>query len=65
MSIKLQDVSFYYGHKKVLDGLCLNVLDKEHVGIIGGSGNGKSTLLKILAGLYVDILYQKRKYGRQ
>lgn len=52
MSILLQEVSFGYGEKRILDRITLQVREKEHIGILGGSGNGKSTLLKILAGLY-------------
>lgn len=52
MSIRLQEVCFSYGEKNILDHVNLEVREKEHIGIIGESGNGKSTLLKILAGLY-------------
>ena len=52
MSIRLRDVSFCYGERRVLDKVSLTVKEKEHIGILGGSGCGKSTLLKILAGLY-------------
>lgn len=34
--------------KKVLDGISLDVLEKEFLGIMGESGGGKTTLLKIL-----------------
>jgi len=50
--IYLDKLSFSYGDRKILDGLTLRVHKKEHIGIVGGSGNGKSTLLKILSGLY-------------
>lgn len=52
MSILLQEISFGYGEKRILDRITLQVREKEHIGILGGSGDGKSTLLKILAGLY-------------
>lgn len=52
MSIKLREISFCYGEKRILDKLSLTVREREHIGILGGSGSGKSTLLKILAGLY-------------
>ena len=52
MSIRLRDVSFWYGEKKILDRISLEVREKEHIGILGGSGSGKSTLLKLLSGLY-------------
>jgi len=52
MSVRLREISFSYGEKKILDKISLEVRDREHIGILGGSGCGKSTLLKILAGLY-------------
>lgn len=52
MGILLQEVSFGYGEKQILNQISLTVKEKEHIGIVGGSGNGKSTLLKVLAGLY-------------
>ncbi len=52
MSVQLEEISFCYGEKKILDKISLMVREKEHIGILGGSGSGKSTLLKILAGLY-------------
>lgn len=52
MSIRLRDVSFCYGEKKILDKVSLWVKEKEHIGVLGGSGSGKSTLLKLLSGLY-------------
>lgn len=54
MSIILKNVSFGYGEKKILDGITLEVQEREHIGILGSSGNGKSTLLKIIAGLYEE-----------
>lgn len=52
MSVRLEEISFCYGEKKILDKISLTVREKEHIGILGGSGSGKSTLLKLLAGLY-------------
>jgi len=52
MSVLLREISFCYGEKKILDKISLEVREKEHIGILGGSGGGKSTLLKLLAGLY-------------
>ncbi len=52
MGIHIEDLSFAYGDKKVLYDICLSVKKGEHIGIIGTSGGGKSTLLKLLSGLY-------------
>ena len=52
MSIELHDLRFSYGEKEVLRGIDLNVAPGERIGIEGTSGGGKSTLLKLLCGLY-------------
>lgn len=51
-AIFLDKVSFSYGDTEVLKDLSLQVKPGGHIGIIGHSGCGKSTVLKILAGLY-------------
>ncbi|WP_027944496.1 ABC transporter ATP-binding protein [Amycolatopsis taiwanensis] len=40
-----------YGAKAVLDGLDLDVQPRERLAVLGPSGTGKSTLLRMLAGL--------------
>lgn len=52
-NVELKDVQFSYGPTDplVLDGLNLSVRAGEHVAITGGSGEGKSTFLKVLLGL--------------
>ena len=52
MSIVVESLSFSYGEKEVLAGLSLTVRTGERVGIAGVSGGGKSTLLKLVSGLY-------------
>ena len=52
MSIVIRDLSFSYGDKQILDSINLTVQPGEAVGIIGVSGGGKSTLLKLVSGLY-------------
>lgn len=52
MSIVIKDLSFSYDGKRVLDCINLSVKPGEAVGIIGASGGGKSTLLKLISGLY-------------
>ena len=51
--IEMDQVSFSYGGRRVVDQVTLAVPKGEHVGIVGESGCGKSTLLKLLSGLYV------------
>ncbi len=52
MSIIIENLTFKYGDKKVLDSIKLLIKTGENVGIIGASGGGKSTLLKLISGLY-------------
>jgi len=52
MSIIIEDLSFSYAGKQVLDNIHLSVQTGESVGIVGISGGGKSTLLKLVSGLY-------------
>jgi len=49
--IKIDDLKIAFGAKKVLDGIDLNVYPGETVAIIGPSGTGKSTILRVLIGL--------------
>ncbi|MDO7907234.1 ABC-F family ATP-binding cassette domain-containing protein [Paenibacillus sp. JX-17] len=39
-----------YGIDRILDGVSLQVLERDRIGLVGVNGAGKSTLLKILAG---------------
>jgi ABC-type bacteriocin/lantibiotic exporter with double-glycine peptidase domain len=48
MSIVIKNLSFSYGDTRVLDNVNLSVRGGESVGIIGVSGGGKSTLLKLV-----------------
>ncbi len=51
---EFRDVSFRYpgGHKMVLDSLNLRIQAGEHVALVGENGEGKTTLVKLLARLY-------------
>ncbi|GMO48660.1 MAG: ABC transporter ATP-binding protein [Termitinemataceae bacterium] len=46
--ISMQNLSFSYGDKKILDGINLEIKKGEWLGILGRTGAGKSTLIKIL-----------------
>lgn len=50
-SLSLIDVSKSYGATPVLDGVSLEMGDREFIAFLGPSGSGKSTLLRIIAGL--------------
>lgn len=48
---KLQNISFSYQDKKALDSISLDIKSGEKVCILGTNGCGKTTLLRILAGV--------------
>ena len=50
--IKISYLSFSYNNKKIFDKFNLNIPNNIITGISGCSGKGKSTLIKILLGLY-------------
>jgi len=49
--IEIRGLRKYFGHKKVLDGIDLDVKEGESLAVIGGSGTGKSVLIKNITGL--------------
>ena len=49
--ISLSKVFFGYDDNNLLDGVSVAFNDSEHVAIVGDNGCGKTTLLKLLAGL--------------
>lgn len=51
VKIKVEDVHKSFGGKVVLDGTSLEVRESESMVVIGGSGTGKSVLLKHMIGL--------------
>ncbi len=53
--LKIKNLSFSYeGDEQVLKNINLCAKDEESIGIIGSNGIGKSTLMKLLVGLYLD-----------
>ena len=51
--IQVNDLTRYYGEFPAVQGVSFNVEKGEIIGILGLNGAGKSTILKILAGLLV------------
>ena len=50
-SVILNNVCKKYDSKTVINGINLEIKDKEFVVLVGASGCGKSTILRMIAGL--------------
>lgn len=71
--ISLKDIQYIIRGREVLKKINLEVEEGEYVYVIGGSGNGKTTLLNIIGGLITPnagevnidgISSKEKKYGR-
>lgn len=49
LDIEMQDVSFSYGDKKVIDHISLTIPQGTTTAIVGPSGSGKTTLVNLIA----------------
>ncbi|MBI21120.1 MAG: iron ABC transporter ATP-binding protein [Chloroflexi bacterium] len=49
--IKVESVSFSFGKKAILNNVSLEVFPGKILGIVGPNGSGKTSLLKIIAGI--------------
>lgn len=48
--LSMETASTGYGERLVLAGLTLSIADDDRIGLLGQNGNGKSTLVKLIAG---------------
>lgn len=51
MEISLDKVKKYLDTSLILEDVSFNITDREKVGIVGENGSGKTTILKLIAGL--------------
>lgn len=63
--IEIKELNKSYSHKPVLNELSLDFDQGEIVGLLGPNGCGKSTLMKILAGLISDFQGEVRIQGQK
>ncbi len=50
------DITKHHGKKTILEDVNLSFFHGAHIGVIGANGSGKSSLLKILAGLDTEFM---------
>jgi ATP-binding cassette subfamily F protein uup len=50
--VALEDVRVVFATRAVLDGVTLGIERGQRIGVVGRNGDGKSTLLRVLAGLH-------------
>ena len=48
--VELKNISLSFDGEKILDGINLDIKDKEFITFLGPSGCGKTTTLRIIAG---------------
>lgn len=48
--MEVRNVSFSYGEKPIIENLSLSLSGGRHIAVMGESGRGKTTLLRLLAG---------------
>lgn len=61
--VEIDGLSFVYEHKKVIDDLSFDVMERDFVGLIGSNGAGKTTLLRLLVGLLKPAEGDIRLFG--
>lgn len=49
--LRIDQLSVHYGKTEIVSGICLDLLPGQTVALVGGSGAGKSTVAKAIAGL--------------
>src|SRR2546425_928840 len=48
--VEFENVSFTYGNERVLDDVSLTIPEGAFAGVVGPSGAGKTTFLRLIAG---------------
>ena len=49
--IQLSGAGKRFGHKLLFENVDWLITNHDHIGLVGGNGTGKSTLMKVLAGM--------------
>lgn len=61
--IELDGVNFSYPHNRVLEDISFVVEEGDYVGLVGGNGSGKTTILRIMLGLLAPDSGSVRLFG--
>ena len=63
--VELKDISVSFDGEQILNGLDLDIKDKEFITFLGPSGCGKTTTLRLIAGFLEpdsgEILFENKK----
>jgi len=49
--VVLEHVSLFFGEKRIVDDLGVRIADGDRIGLIGPNGSGKTTILRLIAGV--------------
>ena len=64
-AVSFKNVSFSYNEgSKIIDNLALDIKNGEHLAIVGGSGGGKSTLIKLIQDFYTPTSGKIAFFGK-
>ena len=66
--VELKDLSFGYGERRILDGVTLSIPRGKVTALMGASGGGKTTVLRLIGGQYRaqagQVLLHGAQYGK-
>ncbi len=63
--IEIEDLSFAYGNRPILEGINLRVKERDFLAIIGPNGGGKTTLVRLILGLLTPQKGTIRVFGER
>ena len=63
MLLGLQNVTFEFGARVIVEDATWHIQPNERIGLIGYNGTGKSTLLKVFTGQYLPSRALLKKAG--
>ncbi len=57
MDLQIENIKKRYGRRQVLRGVSFEAARGDCIGILGTNGTGKSTLLRVMAGILPSLLH--------